>query len=217
MRAQLVPRNFTTLASEIGARIVRLPTVEGGRFSKGDPLVLMDCVVLDAQRRKAQAAFEAAETILQASRRLVDLNSIGKVEIETLRGESAKARAEVAVMAAMTSKCRIDAPFNGRLAEQKVREQQYVQPGQALVDIIEDDALEAEFLAPSRLFRLISIGSRIIVRIDETRADYPARVVRMGARVDPVSLTIKINAAIEGKHPELLAGMSGDAMLGPSN
>lgn len=35
IRAQLSPRRYTTLAAEIGAKVQRLPVVEGGRISSG--------------------------------------------------------------------------------------------------------------------------------------------------------------------------------------
>ena len=117
-------------------------------------------------------------------------------------------------MAAMISKCKVAAPFSGRIAEQKVREQQYVQPGQALLDILDDSALELEFIVPSRWLQWVRPGYSLRIRIDETGRSYPARVQRLGARVDPVSQSVKVVAVIEGKFPELLAGMSGRASFG---
>ena len=75
---------------------------------------------------------------------------MGKVELETSQAEVQKAAAEVAASKALLDKCRVTAPYAGRVAEQKIREQQYAQPGQPLLDIIDDTALELEFLVPSR-------------------------------------------------------------------
>ena len=66
------------------------------------------------------------------------------------------------------------------MAEQKIREQQYAQPGQPLLDIIDDTALELEFLVPSRW--LVSPGAAFQVRIDETGKTYPAQVQWLAAR-----------------------------------
>ena len=51
------------------------------------------------------------------------------------------------------------------------------------------------------------------MRIDETGKTYPAKVLRIGAKVDPVSQSVKLAAAINGKFPELIAGMSGTVLL----
>lgn len=127
----------------------------------------------------------------------------------------AKARAELGANQAVLSKCSVAAPFAGRVAEQKVREQQYVQPGQALLDIIDDSVLELEFLVPSHWLGWLKPGVALSVQIDETQKAYPARFTRIGARVDPVSQSVKVAAAIDGRFPELIAGMSGRVIAAP--
>lgn len=109
------------------------------------------------------------------------------------------------------------APFSGRVAEQKVREQQFAQLGQPLLDIIDDSVLELEFLVPSAWLRWMRVGGNFQVQIDETRKTYPARFIRIGARVDPVSQSIKVVASINGKFPELMAGMSGRVQIATPN
>ena len=137
----------------------------------------------------------------------------GLPDLEGLTLALGKARAEVGANRAVLGKCSVAAPFAGRVAEQKVREQQYVQPGQALLDIIDDSVLELEFLVPSRWLAWLRSGGRFEVHIDETRKSYPARFIRIGARVDPVSQSVKVAAAIDGKFPELIAGMSGRVQI----
>jgi RND family efflux transporter MFP subunit len=213
IRAQLLPRRYTTMAAEIGARINRLPISEGGAFKAGQLLVGFDCSLQQAQLQKAQAELEGAEQTLKANQRMAELNSVGQLELDLSRSAVNKARAEIGSQQAMLSKCSVLAPFSGRLAEQKVREQQFVQPGQALVDVIDDSVLELEFLVPSHWLAWLRAGSRFEVRIDETRKSYPARFIRIGARVDPVSQSVKVAAAIDGKFPELIAGMSGRVQI----
>lgn len=215
IRAQLAPRRYTTLAAEIGAKVQRLPVVEGGAFRQGQLLVQFDCSLQQAQLNKAQAGVDATEKTWRANQRLAELNSVGKVELETSQAEWNKARADVAANRSLLGKCQITAPYAGRIAEQKIREQQYAQPGQPLLDILDDSVLELEFLVPSRWLSWLHQGTEFQVRIDETGKPYPAKVQRLAARVDPVSQSIKVNAAIHGKFPELIAGMSGQVLLVP--
>lgn len=215
IRAQLAPRRYTTLAAEIGAKVNRLPIPEGGSFNAGQSLIQFDCTIQQAQLNKARAALAAADKMWAANKRLAELNSVGKVELETSEAEVLKAKAEVSSNAAFVSKCSVSAPFSGRVSEQKVREQQYVQPGQALLEIIDDSALELEFLVPSKWLAWVKVGSKFDVKIDETAKNYPAKVLRVGAKVDPVSQSVKLTAVIDGKFPELIAGMSGKVQMNP--
>lgn len=213
IRAQLLPRRYTTMAAEIGARINRLPISEGGAFKAGQLLVGFDCTLQQAQLQKAQAELEGTEQTLKANQRMAEVNSVGQLDLDLSRSAVNRARAEVGSQQAILSKCSVLAPFSGRLAEQKVREQQFVQPGQALVDVIDDSVLELEFLVPSRWLVWLRAGGKFQVHIDETRKSYPARFIRIGARVDPVSQSVKVAAAIDGKFPELIAGMSGRVQI----
>ncbi|WP_411017422.1 HlyD family efflux transporter periplasmic adaptor subunit, partial [Salmonella sp. s51695] len=94
---------------------------------------------------------------------------VGKLDLDMAQAAALKARAEVVAHQAVLGKCAIAAPFSGRVAEQKVREQQYVQPGQALLDILDDSVLELEFLVPSRWLSWLRVGGTFQVQIDETR------------------------------------------------
>ena len=215
IRAQLIPHRYTTLAAEIGAKISRLPVAEGGHFRTGETLIKFDCTLQQAQFNKAKAVLSAAEQTWNANRRLDQLHSIGKVELNISESEVAKAKAEVDAGFALISKCIIPAPFSGRVAEQKVREQQYVQPGQPLLEILDDSALELEFIVPSKWLAWLKPGQRFQVAIDETGKTYPAKVQRIGAWVDPVSQSIKLSAVVDGKFNELIAGMSGKVQMKP--
>jgi len=209
IRAQLSPRRYTTIAAEIGAKVSRVAVAEGASFRAGQTLVAFDCSLQQAQLQKARAVLAGAERTFSANKRLEELRSVGKVELEVSEAEVGKAKADVSANSVLLSKCAIAAPFAGRVAEQKVREQQYVQAGQPLLEILDDSVLELEFIVPSRWLAWLKPGYAFQVQIDETGKSYPAKVQRIGARVDPVSQSVKLSAAIAGKFPELIAGMSG--------
>jgi membrane fusion protein, multidrug efflux system len=215
LRAQLSPRDYTTLAAEIGAKVERISVREGDRFSKGQVLVAFDCAVNRAQLEEARATQSAADKTLAVNRRLLELKTVGKLETEVSAAEAEKARAKVAAMGAMVSKCNVAAPFDGRVVEQKVRGQQFVQPGQPLLDILDDSVLELDFLVPSKWLVWLKPGHAFQVVIDETGKTYPVKLTRIGARIDPVSQTVRVAGAIGGHFPELSAGMSGRVLLSP--
>jgi RND family efflux transporter MFP subunit len=215
IRAQLAPRRYTTLAAEIGAKVSRLPVQESEGFDAGQTLIQFDCSLQQAQFNRAKATLNAAEKIWRANQRLTELNSIGKLELDTSEAEVLKAHADVAGTQAIISKCSVIAPYAGRVAEQKVREQQYVQPGQALLEILDDSALELEFIVPSRWLAWVVPQQGFQVQIDETGRSYPAKVTRIAARVDPISQSVKLTGMIDGSFDELISGMSGRVLMAP--
>ncbi len=215
IRAQLSPRRYTTLGAELGAKVNRIAVGEGERFKAGQVLVTFDCALQAAQLQRAKAALVAAERTHAANRRLAELNSVGKIELDNSEAELGKSRADVNLMSTTIGKCNLAAPFAGRVAEQRVREQQFVQAGQPVLDILDDSALELDFIIPSKWLVWLKPGTPFKVRIDEAGREYPARITRLGARVDPVSQSLKAAAVIDGQFSDLIAGMSGKILLVP--
>lgn len=215
LRAQLSPRDFTTLAAEIGAKVERINAREGERFKKGQTLVAFDCSIQRAQLAEAKAALSATDKTVAVNARLLELQTIGRLENDLALAERDKARAKVDASAAVLGKCGVPAPFDGRVVEQKVRAQQFVQPGQALLDILDDSVLELDFVVPSKWLVWLKPGHAFQVAIDETAKTYPVKLTRLGARIDPVSQSVKVTGAIGGHFPELAAGMSGKVLLSP--
>lgn len=215
IRAQLTPRQYTTLSSEMAGRIDKINTRVGDHFNKGDVLIEFDCAVQRAEQAHAHAVEAQAAKTYAIDQRLVALRSMGQLELEVAGAEVDKAKADVAAAEAVGSKCVIAAPFAGVTVDQKARAFQYTTPGQALLDILDDHGLEVELIAPSRWLSWMKPGYEFQVHIDETDKTYPAKITRLGGRVDPISQSIKVIGEITADAPELMAGMSGRVTIAP--
>lgn len=211
LRVQILPRHYTMLTTEISAKVSKLPVREGETFKEGALLVALDCATYKAQYDKAAAANTAAQRTASTNRRLYQLNNIGRLEYENSQSEADKTKAEAAGLKAVVEKCSLTAPFAGRVNEHRVREEQYVQAGSPLMEILDDSVLELEFIAPSDVLAWMTVGYPFTLTLDETKKSYPARVTRIGAKIDPISQSIKLAGTVDGTYPELLAGMSGKA------
>lgn len=215
IRAQLNPLNFTTVVAELGAKLQDFSFKEGESFKQGQVLVRFDCAVQNAQLQRVRATLAIASRNAATNQRLLKLGSVSRVEAENSLSELDRATAEVAELEAIVSKCAIDAPFNGKVVEQRARGQQFVQVGQPLIDILDSSGLELEFIAPSMWTPWLKPGHVFEITIDETGKTYPARVMRVGARIDSVSQTFKVAALVDGEFADLTPGMSGTIMLTP--
>ncbi len=217
VRAQLVAKRHATLAAQVSSRLESLPFSEGSSFVKGDRLAIFDDALQLAQLHRAEAELAAAQYTAQANRRLRELNSIGQVELEISLAAVDKASADYEYIEAMIERCKLLAPFDGRVAEILVQEKEFAQTGQPVLTILSDGVPEVEFLAPSRWLKWIEVGDEMVLSIDETERSYAARVSRIGARVDAVSQTVMIRAELVDTPAELIPGMSGVVKMTSEN
>lgn len=213
IRAQINAKYTTVLSSELAAKITELSVKEGERFKKGQVLVAFNCDEQQAQLNKARAVAQAAEKTYQVNSRLVKLNSISTLDYELAAAEVAKAQADIAQFRAVLKKCKITAPYSGRVAERLVNRYQYVKAGDPLLDIVGDNQLELALLVPSHWLNWLKPGLVFKVFLEENQREYPAKVLQIGARIDAVSQSIKVIAEIDGEFEGLLPGMSGLALF----
>jgi membrane fusion protein (multidrug efflux system) len=215
IRAQLSAVAYTTIAAELNARIHSLRFKEGQVFKAGQVLVEFDCAAQRAQLQKTKALLSIAARNYEANRELLALGSVGRIESENSYSEYLKFKAEHDEMVSIIHRCSIVAPYSGMVFEQKAREEQYVQAGQPVMEILDNSALELEFIVPSKWSYWLVKGYQFNIKLDETEKTYPAEITRVNGKIDSVSQTLKVAAVINGHFPEISPGMSGVIMIEP--
>jgi RND family efflux transporter MFP subunit len=208
IRAQVRARSQATIAAEMGG-VLSLMLPEGRRFDKGDVLARLDCSLFTAQRDKSLVEVSAAQLQFNAQERLAQLEAGSQTDLALARNAVERLQAELKIMETQVTKCTVTAPFNGVVGEHLQQNHQFVQPGQALMVVLDDGGFEIEFLAPSTWLRRIAPGDAVFILVDELGLNMKAQVLRTGTRVDPVSQSVKVVAQVINPPPQLKAGMSG--------
>lgn len=209
IRIQLVARDQVDVSSEVSAKIASMPFRDGDAFRAGQTLVSLDCSLYTAQLHKAQAEADAAVQLKRVDDRLAQLHSIGEIDVQQAQAKAKASAAEVAYMQATVRKCGIAAPFDGRVLKRSAAAQQFAEPGKPLLTVVDTSHLELKMIVPSKWLAWLKPGHDLTVTVDEVGKNYAATVARIGARVDPVTQTVDVTAALSGHPPELLPGMSG--------
>jgi membrane fusion protein, multidrug efflux system len=219
VRALIEARGHAVLSSEIAGRIAKIAVEPGQGFAAGDTLVRFDCARYQAEFDAARAGLLGAEVTVRQSRRLEKLQSIGAAEVELASAKADAARAAVRKTEADVRACEIKAPFDGRLVEQRIKEHETVAPGTPLLEVLSDRDLRVELIVPSSWLVWLAPGKRFDLRIDETGEQLSGEVAFIGAKVDPVSQSLKVTGKLTpvkgGQPPHLIAGMSGTAVFAP--
>jgi membrane fusion protein, multidrug efflux system len=200
-----------TIAIDYTARVLKLPVREGQAFKTGDLLIAFDCKKYSAEISAARAGAHAAQLLYTNNRKLLARGAIGSNEVEISQAQLAKAHAETQALQARTGSCNYRAPFNGRLVQRIVQEQESPAPNQPLIKIVDMGKLEIEAIVPSKWLNWMKPGVAFNFTIDETGETVVAEVVRVGATVDAVSQSIKVYGIMKSKDSSVLPGMSGTA------
>ncbi len=115
------------------------------------------------------------------------------------------------IVAVEVRRCRIKAPFSGRVVKRHADPFDSVDKGDPLLAIREDGPLRTRLVVPAAWIGWLMVGQTFTVEVAETGNHYPARVEALAASVDPGSQTLSVRGAILGRFPELLPGLGGAA------
>ena len=205
------------ISSDLGFEIVELPVREGDTFAKGDRLAAFDCEGLRAEAKAAEAKHQAESLTYENNKKLAELKAAGRFEVGLSKARENEMAAQVEAYRIRLGHCELLAPFPGRVSELRVHAHEVPDRNQPLMHIIDMSGLEIDIILPSTWLRWLKPDTEFSMRIDETGKTHEARIVRIGAAVDPVSQTIKVVARFTGDSAGILPGMSGTAAFAVPN
>lgn len=210
-RGVLKAHQEATLAAGMSAKIVRAPYKTGQYFKKGGLLIQFDCARLKAESQALEQARNSAKFKFDNVSELLQAGAAGELELDIARSNYDKSNAEFRVLKARLKDCQIYAPYSGYVQKRHVNQYDTPALNAPLLSIIRAGKPDIRLIAPSSWLSWVKPGQDFTFTVDETGKSYPAKVVRTGASVDPVSQTISVSAKFRGAAAGALAGMSGVA------
>ena len=197
------------ITSEIGAKINSIGFTNGEPFLKGDILITFDCELFEAQREVIQANLDSADVQLKNDKELFNMRSIGELQYELSINGLKKAKAELLIANLNVKRCKIIAPYNGKVMDVYTNEYASIEQRQPLMEIVGDGLLEAITVVPSNWLSWLKTGVDVKILIDETGDELEAKIINLGATVDAASQTIELKLQFKEKYETLIPGMSG--------
>lgn len=202
-----------SISIDLPLRVAKLYVREAQSFRKGETLIVFDCKRVRAEHAAAVATSREMRLTLESQTYLESRGASGKLDVEIARARAEKAEAEAAAIAARLEQCTLVAPFDGRIIDLKINEHEVPPTGQPFIGLVDETHFEIDLILPSQALRHLEVGSPLQFRVDETGITYEARLLRIGAVVDPVSQSIKAIASFDRMDRRIVAGMSGTAVI----
>jgi RND family efflux transporter MFP subunit len=213
VRVQVVARRMANLGAPMSGRLAEFPFRDGDSFQSGQVLARFVCGEQEGTLARARALLQEKREVLATNSKLHSLGTSSGLEYRVAIAQVAEAEADVQTQTAVVDNCVVKAPFSGRVAGVSARPYQFVGVGAPLMEILDDRTLDLEMIVPSRWLTWLRPGTPFGVALEETGKTYKAVVDRMSGKVDAVSQSIKVYGRLVDPAPELLAGMSGRAIL----
>lgn len=216
----VAPWATITLSAETAGRIESITAQEGDRVAANTPLVYLerDLLLATAEQARSKAEFDAGD--LDRVRQAHQQGVASQMELERANSNAQVSKAARDFVEAQLRRAVIHtpaAPLNGNgqaeadlgvLNDVPVEVGEYVSPGTAVAQIIDDDPLKIMVDVPERDVRYMSVGQRVGVVIESLGDRAAEGAIRfISATADPRTRTFSVEVRLPNPGRDIRPGM----------
>jgi len=151
-----------------------------------------------AEKVIPQSRFDAADAAYKGAREAV----------AAAEEQSKQAKAALETVEEYLKDVEIRAPLSGTVVERNVEVGQSVAPGVALLRILDQSSLRAEFELPETDFGRVAVGNPVIVEADSfSGQQFTGRVTSINRQIDQQTRTFQVRSEIPNSGGRLAEGM----------
>jgi membrane fusion protein (multidrug efflux system) len=199
------------IVSEINGIVEALPFEEGGHVKKGDLLIQLDDVELNAQLKRSEAILVQNRASHKRTVRIVEQGIGTPQDLDDAFASLKVAESEVALAQARLTKAKVVAPFDGVIGTREISPGAYIRAGDTITDLAQISELRVVFAAPERYAASLRKGVQVAVSTTawpgETRS---GAVYVVNPIVDVSTRNLQVIARVPNPGELFLPGMSAD-------
>jgi len=154
------------LAAEVAGRISRIDFVSGQPVKAGQLLVQLNDAPEQAERVRLTAQLLNAEKTLVRTQILQESRAMTREQLDNATAARDMAKGDLQRIEALIAQKAIRAPFDGLMGIARVHLGQYLNPGDAIANLVDASALRANFALPEQALAQLAIGQPVAVRVD---------------------------------------------------
>ncbi len=204
----LTAENGVTMAAEVAGTVAKIDFESGATVEKGTLLAQFDVSVEQAQLRSAEASAELARLNAERIRELRHKDTLAQADLDTVEAQLKQAEASVEAIRAAIEKKTFRAPFAGTLGIRKVNVGQYVNSGQAIVELQTLDPIHVDFSLPQQRVVDLAVGQSVEVTTDGVSgAKFTGKITAFDPRIDPATRNLRVRATLANDGSRLRPGM----------
>jgi len=221
-------RTTSVVASEIEGLVEALPGREGRSVAKGATLarlrqttIALRLQATEGQLREAEARLQLAERNHQRARELFETQLISQQQLDDTfftfnawQGRTDQLRADKARAEEDLDHCTIRAPFAGVVVGEHTEVGQWLDVGDAVVDLISLQELEIRVDIPERYFSTLKVGGRANITFEALpTVAIEGRISALIPRADTQARTFPLKIRIPNRRQQIGVGMLAQVTL----
>lgn len=204
----LVAINGTDVTTESPGVVSAIRFESGQRVRKGDVLVQLDASAEAATLRSLEAALKLAIIQRDRYRELFSTRQVvAKADLDQRESEAERLQADVGAQRALIARKTIRAPFDGVLGIRKINLGQYLNPGDAIVNLQSLDPIYLNFSLPEQDVNKVAVGQAVSATVDALQGErFAGTITAIESQVDAGTRSFLVQATLANPGETLRAG-----------
>jgi membrane fusion protein (multidrug efflux system) len=202
----LLAAESVTLQAEAAGRVTRIHFEEGSKVRKGDLLIKLNDLELQAMRDRARYKRELAVIRERRIQQLIGKGVARQEEFDTASNERKILDAELALVEAQIEKTEITAPFAGIVGLRYVSEGAFITPATAVATLQRTSDLKIEFSLPEQYAARVRIGMPLQFTVSGDGQKHDGKVYAVDTQIDTRTRTVSVRARCPNSSGRLLPG-----------
>ncbi|EGN75339.1 RND family efflux transporter, MFP subunit [Idiomarina sp. A28L] len=201
-------RESVDVMARVSQSVKQIYFSDGEDVAEGQLLVTLQDREEQARVQELEFRLADGRRQLQRLRELAQENAASRSMIEEQEVRVQQTEAELEVARSRLAELTISAPFAGRLGTRRVSPGQLVRPGDVITTLDDISPIYVDFAVPELYLPSLAAGQNVAA----ISAAYPGRefagqIESVASRVDPVTRSIMVRAAVKNESRELRPGM----------
>ena len=202
----IIANEEVTLQSETAGKIIKLNIHEGSKVNKGDLLVKINDIDLQAQLKKVQSVVKLNEDNEFRQKKLLDIKGISQEDYETTVNQLNGSKVDLELVKAQIGKTEIHAPFSGIIGLRNVSEGSYISNASVVANLVELDPIKIDFSIPEKYMNQVRKGDEILFSVVGSSQQYKGIIYAIEPKIDIYSRTLQCRDLASNKENQLLSG-----------
>ena len=193
---------------EIAGRIVKIHFTEGKRIAAGKPLVSLDDAIAKAEVAQARAALVLSRANNERATELLGRGAGTQRARDEAVAKLRSDEANLALAEARLEKTVINAPFEGIVGLRQMDPGDFVNVGQAIVNIEDIDPIKVDFRVPEVFLAAVTAGQKIEIAADPwPDRTFTGELYAIDPLIDALGRSIVIRARLDNDDNTLRPGL----------
>lgn len=195
------------IRSEISGLVTSIDFKEGSSVSKGEVLLKINDLELQAQLSQALTRQKLAQETEFRAANLLKKEAISTEEYDVALAELRSLQSQTQLIRAQLSKTLIRAPFSGKIGLRSISAGEYITPASNIARLVSTNPVKILFSIPEKYAGTIKINTTISFTVAGSKNVYTANVYAIEPGINVSTRTLQLKAKASNSNGELLPGL----------